>query len=196
MVRLARERNPDIEFRLGDAQALDFPDAAFDVAIMSFGLLHLAEPEKAISECARVLCRGGRFGFSVWAGPHLSKGARIVEDAINEYANKNVDIPQGPESFTYSNEKNCRVSLAKAGFDKSTFLFETVEAQWMVPNPNFLFESELRAGVRTAALLARQTSETLERISNRIADSVSSYAKGDGFAIPFSAHIISARKLM
>lgn len=196
MVRLARARNPDIEFRVGDAQSLDFPDSSFDVAIMNFGLLHLADPEKAISECARVLCRGGRFGFSVWAGPHLSVGAKICEDAINEYADKNVDVPQGPDRFTYSREKTCQVSLAKAGFDPSTFLFETVVAEWLVPSKTFLFESELHAGVRTAALLDRQTHKTLERISNKIAESVSAYARGDGYAIPFAAHIISARKLM
>lgn len=196
MLRLARARNPDIEFRVGDAQELDFVDASFDVAIMSFGLLHMADPDKAIAECARVLCRGGRFGFSVWAGPHLSEGARIVEDAINQYADKNVDVPQGPDSFTYSREQTCLVSLSKAGFDPSTFRFETVVAEWMVPSQTFLFESELHAGVRTAALLARQSDETLERISSTIAEAVSSYAKGDGYAIPFAAHIISARKLM
>jgi ubiquinone/menaquinone biosynthesis C-methylase UbiE len=194
MVRIAGERHPDIEFRVGDAQALDFPDDSFDVAIMNFGLLHLAEPEKGIAECARVLVRGGRFGFSVWAGPHLSAGAKIVDDAINEYANKNVVIPQGPDYFTYSREKICAISLARTGFDPTTFHFETVVADWMVPSPTFLFESELHAGVRTAALLVRQSRETLERISNKIAESVSAYAKGDGYAIPFAAHIISARK--
>jgi SAM-dependent methyltransferase len=196
MVRLARARNPDIEFRVGDAQALDFPDDSFDVATMNFGLLHLAEPEKAIAECARVLCKGGRFGFSVWAGPHLSAGARIVDDAINEYANKDVDIPQGPDYFAYGREKTCSVSLAKSGFDPATFHFETVVADWMVPSPTFLFESELHAGVRTAALLARQSDETLEFISRKIAEAVTSYPKGNGYAIPFAAHIISARKLI
>ncbi|HEX6728545.1 MAG TPA: methyltransferase domain-containing protein [Pyrinomonadaceae bacterium] len=196
MVRLAGERYPDMEFRVGDAQALDFPDESFDVAIMNFGMLHLAEPEEAIAECARVLCKGGRFGFSVWAGPDLSAGARIVDDAINEYANKDVDIPQGPDYFAYGREKACAVSLAKAGFDPDAFLFETVVAEWMVPSPTFLFESELHAGVRTAALLARQSDETLELISRKIAGAVNSYAKGNGYAIPFAAHIISGRKFM
>lgn len=196
MVRLARARNPDIEFKVGDAQALDFPEASFDVALMNFGLLHLAEPEKAIAECARVLVRGGRFGFSVWAGPDLSVGARIVDDAIKEYANKDVDIPQGPDYFAYGREKTCSISLEKAGFDPATFLFETVVADWMVPTPTFLFESELHAGVRTAALLVRQSRETLERISNKIAAAVGEYREGDGYAIPFAAHIISARKFM
>lgn len=196
MVRLARERNPDIEFRIGDAQALDFPDDSFDVATMNFGLLHLAEPEKAIAESARILHRGGRFGFTVWAAPHQSAGARIVDDAINEYANKEVDIPQGPDYFTYGTAQTCAVSLARAGFDPSTFLFETVVADWLVPTPTFLFESELHAGVRTAALLAQQSHQTLARISRKIAEGVRSYAKGNGYAIPFAAHIISARKLM
>ena len=194
MVRIARERNPEIQFQTGDAQALDFPANSFDVVTMSFGLLHLAEPQKAISECARVLTPGGRFGFTVWAGPHLSAGSKIVEDAINEYGNKNLDIPQGPDYFAYSNEQACRATLAKAGFDPGTFHFETVCHDWLVPTATFLFESELHAGVRTAALLRGQTREALEKISQKIASALSTYQKGESYAIPFAAHIISARK--
>jgi len=194
MVRLARERNPHIEFREGDAHRLDFPDGSFDVVIMNFGLLHMSDPQKVIGESARVLCKGGRFGFSVWADARVSVGAKIVQDAINEHANQDVEVPQGPDYFAYSQQKTCQAALAGAGFDPATFHFETVVAEWLVPTPTFLFESELNAGVRTAALLAAQSSETLEKISRHIATSINEYAKGPCYAIPFAAHIISARK--
>ena len=97
MIQLARAQNPRIEFREGDAHALSFPDESFDVVMINFGLLHMAEPEKVISECARVLCAGGRIGFTIWAGPRLSAGAKIVEDALSEYANQNVPLPRGPD---------------------------------------------------------------------------------------------------
>lgn len=194
MVRLARERNPGIEFFEGDAHALNFSESSFDVVMMNFGLLHMAGPEKVISEICRVLCPGGRFGFTVWADPSVSPGAKIVQDAIDEYANKDVDVPHGPDYFAYSQEKTCQEALARAGFDPATFNLETVVSDWLVLSPTFLFESELNAGVRTAALLAGQTPDTLEKISHHIAKSVDVYKKGDGYAIPFAAHIISARK--
>ena len=194
MVRLAREQNPHIEFREGDAHALDFPDDSFDVVMNNFGLLHMADPQKVISECARVLCPGGKVGFTIWADPRLSAGTKIVQDAIAQYANQDVCVPQGPEYFAYSQPRACQAVLTKAGFDPSTFSFETVVSEWVVPSPNFLFESELHAGVRTAALLRAQTPETLEKISQQIAAAVVRYEKGDGYAIPFAAHVVTGRR--
>jgi len=45
----------------GDVRALPFPDATFDV-VLDFGTCwHVAEPERALREIARVLVPGGRF---------------------------------------------------------------------------------------------------------------------------------------
>ena len=57
MVELARSQNPGIEFREGDAEALPFPEGSFDAVVMNFGMLHLASPERAVSEALRVLDR-------------------------------------------------------------------------------------------------------------------------------------------
>ncbi|HTG93948.1 MAG TPA: class I SAM-dependent methyltransferase [Pyrinomonadaceae bacterium] len=194
MVRLARAQNPTIEFREGDAHALEFPDESFDVVMINFGLLHMADPQGVISESSRVLRAGGRIGFTVWADPRLSVGAKIVQDAITEYANQDVGVPQGPECYAFSQPRACQAVLTKAGFDPSTFNFETVFSEWLVSSPNFLFESELKAGVRTAALLKAQTPETLEKISQHIAAAVVRYEKGDGYAITFAAHVVTGRR--
>jgi len=194
MVQLARQENPSIEFREGDAHALEFRDESFDVVMINFGLLHMADPEKVIGECARVLCAGGKIGFTVWADAHLSAGARILQNAVNEYGKQDVGVPQGPDYFAYSKPKACQAVLTKAGFDPYTFKFETVFSEWVVPSPSFLFESELNAGVRTAALLAAQTPEALEKISQHMSNAVRGYEKGDGYAIPFAAHVITGRR--
>src|SRR5262249_7605845 len=55
MVLEARSRYPAIDFQEGDAEALSFPDSAFDAVTMNFGILHLGLPERAISEALRVL---------------------------------------------------------------------------------------------------------------------------------------------
>ena len=86
MIRLARSRNPDIEFRVGDAQDLQFDDESFDAVIMNFGVLHLSRPEAAFAEARRVLRPGGYFGFTVWASPEHSAGIRIFEQAVRAHA--------------------------------------------------------------------------------------------------------------
>lgn len=61
---------------VGDAQALGFADARFDVVLCTEVLEHLPEPQKAIDEIFRVLKPGGelllttRFLFPIHDAPH------------------------------------------------------------------------------------------------------------------------------
>ncbi len=50
MLSVARDQNPAVEFREGDAEDLPFPNEQFDAVVMNFGLLHMANPEKALAE--------------------------------------------------------------------------------------------------------------------------------------------------
>ena len=194
MIRLARQRNPNIHFTLGDAQALGFDTDSFDAVLMNFGLLHLSHPELAFIESFRVLRSGGRYGFTVWAGPDLSPGAKIVDDAIRSHADLQVPLPQGPDYFCYGRASECTAVLNDVGFERGSVQFETVTSKWKVPTATYLFECERYAGVRTAALLARQSEDVLNKIAKQIADGVTTYAKDDAFVLPFAAHVVTARK--
>jgi trans-aconitate methyltransferase len=66
--------------------------------------------------------------------------------------------------------------------------------QWNVPSARYPFDEERDAGMRTAGLLARQTSEKLHAIQLAIEESVRRYAKGDGFSIPNGAYVIAVSK--
>jgi SAM-dependent methyltransferase len=193
MVRLAKERNPKIEFREGDAQAPDFPDDSFDVVVMNFGVLHLSKPEQSFAEAARVLRPGGRFGFTVWAGPEHSPGAKMVEESIMAFADMDVDLPKGPDYFGFGDPEECRKILAASGFDGASMIFKTIIENWQVPTASHVFEAERDAGVRTAALLAAQTSQTLVAIQAQIEKSIQVFSAPNGFALPFGAHVIAAQ---
>jgi ubiquinone/menaquinone biosynthesis C-methylase UbiE len=55
----ARMRGVSIDFRVGNAESLDFPDASFD-AVYSFGVLHhTPDIDRAVAEVQRVLKPGG-----------------------------------------------------------------------------------------------------------------------------------------
>lgn len=194
MIAIARRMFPEIEFLEADAQQLPFADASFDRVLMNFGLLHLAQPEKACAEVLRVLRPGGQFAFTVWAQPPQNPGGKIVNDAIEAHADLNVQLPAGPASHLFSDEAECRKVLQRVGFDAASMIYETCLVEWDVPTSQFLFEAERDAGVRTAGLLARQTSQRLDAIMRAIEDGVRRYAKGESFAIPMAAHIISVSR--
>lgn len=58
--RLATGSYPYIkDIRVMDAHALDFPDGSFDCVVAQFVITLVADPERVLSECARVLRPGG-----------------------------------------------------------------------------------------------------------------------------------------
>mgnify|MGYP001334079354 CR=1 FL=1 len=65
MVEIARReaatRGRDADLRVGDAQALEFPDNSFDTVVCTLGLCTIPDDRAAVGEVKRVLRPGGRF---------------------------------------------------------------------------------------------------------------------------------------
>lgn len=55
----ARRRDPKGDYRHGRAEALDFPDASFDLVVSYLTLVDIPDAARAIAEMARVLKPGG-----------------------------------------------------------------------------------------------------------------------------------------
>ena len=70
----ARIAELTIDFREGDAEALPFHDAAFDVVLSHYGHIFAPRPEVAIGEMLRVLKSGGTIAFTTWP-PELLIGS-------------------------------------------------------------------------------------------------------------------------
>jgi len=194
MIGIARQSFPKIDFREGDAQSLPFDDSTFDRVVANFALLHLAEPERACAEAARVLKPGGKFGFTTWARIEQNPFVRLVDDAIQAHANLDVSLPPGPPYYLFESPEAFRAALERAGFDGATMTFQVHQIEWKVPSGDFVFEAELNAGVRTAGFLNKQTPEALNAIRAAINQSIRAYASDNGFAIPKAAYIVAARK--
>ncbi|HEV2106888.1 MAG TPA: class I SAM-dependent methyltransferase [Thermomicrobiales bacterium] len=57
----AQELGREVDVHLGDAQALDFPDARFDTVVSTLALCTIPDERAAVAEAKRVLRPGGRF---------------------------------------------------------------------------------------------------------------------------------------
>jgi ubiquinone/menaquinone biosynthesis C-methylase UbiE len=64
MLELARRQadrlGRQVDLRLGDAQALDLPDASFDTVVCTLSLCAIPDERRAVAEMRRVLRPGGR----------------------------------------------------------------------------------------------------------------------------------------
>jgi demethylmenaquinone methyltransferase/2-methoxy-6-polyprenyl-1,4-benzoquinol methylase len=82
MLQVARRRQRGgIDFQEGDAMDLGFPDAAFDVVTIGFGLRNVADRGQALREFRRVLRPGGRLMVLDFSTPD-SKMLKALHDLL------------------------------------------------------------------------------------------------------------------
>jgi SAM-dependent methyltransferase len=64
--RAAEERSVDIDWREADAEALPFPDSAFDAVLSCVGVMFAPHHQASADELVRVLRSGGTLGLLSW----------------------------------------------------------------------------------------------------------------------------------
>jgi SAM-dependent methyltransferase len=193
MLAEARRRHPTLAFSEGDAEGLPFGDRSFDAVVMNFGMLHVPRPDAAIAEAHRVLRAGGRFAFTVWAGPDQAVGFGLVLGAVQRHGTTDVPLPEGPAFHRFSDPPECVRALSAAGFERAKV--DTVPILWTLTSAEALFDAVSRGGVRTSALLRGQSPAALEAIRTAVLAEVARYAvPGGKFVIPMPAILASASR--
>ena len=69
MLRVGRERLPELPFTAGDGMRLPFRDGVFDAATISFGLRNVQDPDAGLAEIRRVVRPGGRLVVCEFSHP-------------------------------------------------------------------------------------------------------------------------------
>jgi SAM-dependent methyltransferase len=192
MIEQARRRFPNAEFREGDAEALDFPDASFDAVICPFGLMHLGEPDRAMAEAFRVLKPGGRFAFAVWCAPERAELLGMALDVILPMADRDVPLPPAPPFFQFSDPEAANAALARAGF-KGVLSLE-VPIVFRGNSAKDVWTWFEKSTVRIWALIRLQTADIQERIEEGLLQAAKRYEAADGIRIPCPAVLYSAHK--
>ncbi len=193
MVSLARRLHPEVEFRVGDAEALAFADSAFDAVVGNFVMLHLGRPEQAAAEMSRILGPGGRVALTVWDLPERARFIGVFLDAVAAAgADPPEDIPAGPPFFRFSDEEEFAGLLRDQGLEDvatTSLAFTHTET-----SADALWRGLLAGAVRTSALIFRQSVEMQERIRAAFDGIVRDYEAGGTLELPVSVKLASGRK--
>ena len=137
----------DIDFREGDAEALPFADATFDVVLSTCGHMFAPDQPKVASELARVTRPGGRVIFLAWT-PEGGLGGWF------RITNKHVAPPAGLASpFNWGDPDKVRQLLGNAFRDLSFILGDCPQFGASPEDIWELFSTRYGPTVRAAATL-------------------------------------------
>jgi SAM-dependent methyltransferase len=130
---LAKAAGLDIDFRVGDAEKVDLPDAAYDVITSTCGVMFASRPEEVAKELARLCRPGGRIGLTTW--PPTSTLAKMFQ-MMKPYMPP-PPTPAPPSPFEWGREDRVKELLGRdfiLKFDTGTTVLRmpSGEAVWEV----------------------------------------------------------------
>ncbi|MDX8034151.1 methyltransferase domain-containing protein [Lentzea sp. BCCO 10_0856] len=128
MIALARRRASgvdNVEFFVGDAESLDFPANAFDVALSRWGLMFAPDRPAAYRSLARVLRQGGVLAASAWGPPETAPMMSLGFQVLVRRLELPAPPPAAPGPFSMADPDEVTDGLRAAGFtDVSVTEFE------------------------------------------------------------------------
>mgnify|MGYP001813888326 FL=1 len=175
-----------IDFRVGDAEALEFPDHHFDAVISTFGTMFARNPEAVASELARVVRPGGRVSLANWAA-----GGSVDEmfKLIRTY--KPAEANPAPSPFEWG--KTSRVSELLGGsfeldFEVGTSLFrpKSTEQAWATFSVGF---------GPVVTLLETLNDDQAQSLKDDFISFHEAHRNGTGIVVPRPYVITRARRL-
>jgi SAM-dependent methyltransferase len=192
MLAVARSLPPpsgaSITWVEGNAVAMDFPDASFDVILCQQGLQFFPDKAAALREMHRVLVPGGRMVLSVWksAGPYNVAVADALEHHVGVEA-----ATRFRASRVVPNAGALYRLLIEAGFPAVEIRPSTMTIR--LPSLDTFVLGHL-SGMPVAAAVSALSEEQRAALARQVKTALEPYADGDGVAVPDEVNIVTTHK--
>jgi SAM-dependent methyltransferase len=152
----------NVEYRVLDAENMDFDDSSFDGVLARFGYMLMAEPAKALAETRRILRDDGRLVFAVWATPDKNMWAAIPGMAMVERGLLPAPEPGAPGIFAMGEPDRIRELVTGAGFDEPEI--EQVEVKWPYVEPDEHWQMTMKLAGPLADAIGQLEEEDREAV--------------------------------
>jgi ubiquinone/menaquinone biosynthesis C-methylase UbiE len=121
MVRVARRKAnmadmDNIEFRVMDAENIEFPDETFDAVTCRWGLMFCPDPSKAIREVHRVLKPNRPFATTTFAAMDKNPFMAVHFQLAAQFLGAPMPGPDAPTPVRLSDTGRIQAMLKDAGF--------------------------------------------------------------------------------
>ena len=188
----AKERGlTNVSTRTLDIEAIDEPDASYDVVLCREGFMFAVEPERAAAEIARVLRPGGRVAIAVWGARDHNPWLGLVFDAVTAETGMTVPPPGVPGPFALGDEG--RLAAALTAGRLSDVAVDAVSSPLVVASFDAWWSRTSALAGPLAMLLANLPDEKKASLVEGLRASVDQYTSADGLTIPGVALVASAR---
>jgi ubiquinone/menaquinone biosynthesis C-methylase UbiE len=186
----ARERGlANITFQQADAEALPFPDQAFDVVTCRLGVMLFPDVQQALGEIRRVLKPGGRAAFVAWGPAEQKLDMRIPQDILKKYVQVPPPEPGAPSAYRFGQAGTLSAELRDAGFRQVNEDSPTVPYPWPGP-PEEYWEHSREFSPNIRRLVERLAPEQREQVDAEVIEAIRQYY--DGRQVNFTATIVVA----
>jgi ubiquinone/menaquinone biosynthesis C-methylase UbiE len=189
MLRVARARLPELEWREGSVLALPFAAGEFEVVACQLGLQFFGDRPAALLEMRRVLAPGGRFGASVYCSIERNPAAAALSDALDRRFGEGASHVKRHE-HSLSDRAELAGLLAAAGF--ADVRVETVRREVRFASVESWVRIQFAATPLAALLQGREPPERERLVAFVGADvggRVARYVRDGGLAFPQEVHV-------
>ncbi len=193
MIRLARQRFPQAEFRRADAHSLPIPANSVDAVVVNLGLPHWARPEQAVAEFQRVLMPNGRLAMTTWDIPARARLVGVLLEAVHEVgAAPPETVPAGPDFFRFAEDAEFEALLQHQTF--ADVDVRTVTFTHSAHSADELWDGLLNGTVRTSAVIRGQPEHIVQQIRAGFNTRLEAYRTGQTYQLPVSFKLASGRR--
>ena len=190
MLAVAERLAPAVEWRVGSAEALPYPDGSFDAVVSQFGLMFFPDRREALREMLRVLAPKGHLAVAVWDSLQNSAAYPIAVELLERLAGPPAaDALRAP--FVLGDTEELASLFESAG--ATTVRVATHHGTARFPSIRTMVEADLRGWLPVMGVMLEEP--LIEQILAEAETALQEYVTPEGEAVFDSpGHIITATR--